>query len=75
MATNVGRRIEKLQRRIERDHDIRVRYWAQAEIRILGRIAELQELGGEVPDLFRPDFEDRALLTEYAAQKDGHAAV
>lgn len=75
VATNLGRRQAALQRRIEKDHDYRVRIWAQAEIRIRGRIAELQELGGEVPELFRPDFEDRGLLYEYAAQVDPDAAL
>lgn len=75
MATNLGRRIEALQRRIEKDHDYRVRIWAQAEIRIRGREAELREIGGEVPNLFRPDFTDSALLHEYAAQKDDNAAL
>lgn len=75
MATNVGRRIEGLQRKIEKDHDYRVRIWAQAEIRILGRIAEIEELGGRSQELFRPDFTDRTLLTEYAAQKDENASV
>lgn len=73
--TNEGRRADKLARRIERDHDYRVKVWAQSEIRIQGRAAELASMGRPVPQLFRPDFTDRALLTEYAANKDRHAAL
>lgn len=72
---NLQRRIEALQRRIEKDHDYRVRIWAQSTIRIRGREAELAELGAEVPPLFTPDFDDDALLFQYAAQKDADAAV
>lgn len=75
VATNLGRRIEALQRKVIKDHDYRVKIWAQAEIRIQGRVAELAELGGDIPELFKPDFEDRVLLFQYAAQKDDNAAL
>jgi hypothetical protein len=75
MPTNVERRIAGLQRRIEKDHDYRVRIWAQTEIRIQGRIAELEKIGGSAPTLFEPDFTDQLMLLDYAAQKDENAAL
>lgn len=75
MPTNLERRVEKLKRRIEKDHDYRVKIWAQAEIRIQGRSAELEALGQKPPELFRPDFSDHEMLLEYAAQKDPNAAL
>jgi hypothetical protein len=75
MATNLGRHHDALKRKIEKDHEYRVRIWAQAEIRIRGRQADLIASGGEPPILFTPDFDDRGLLYEYAAQVDPDAAL
>lgn len=73
--TNLERHHDAVRRRIERDHDYRVKIWAQCEIRILSRLADLQASGGQPPDLFTPDFSDSVMLHEYAAQKDGNATL
>jgi len=67
--TNRGRKINKLQAYIKKQHDYRVSVYAAAQLRINKAQAEL-ELYGEAPvELFKPDFTHTEMLEFYSGQK------
>lgn len=65
--TNEERRRTRLQREIGKQHAWRVKTWAQAERYIAERQDELEALGFPREDLFKPDFDNPAMIEEYAA--------
>lgn len=64
--SNEDRKRDRLTRTILRAHDYRVQIWAQSQLKIAGAVAELEVLGGEVPDLFQTDFDSEDMLHHYA---------
>jgi hypothetical protein len=64
--TNADRRRVRLLREIKKQHNWRIQTWAKAELYIAKRQAELVELGFGKEDLFRPDFDDQAMIEYYA---------
>lgn len=64
--TNEQRRRTRLQREIAKQHGWRVTTWAKAELYIAERQKELEALGFPREDLFKPDFDNPAMVEEYA---------
>ena len=64
--TNDDRKRDRLIRKIVRAHEWRVQVHAQSELAIRQAQAELAVLGGEPVDLFKPDFDDDAMLHHYS---------
>ena len=64
--SNDDRRAEKLAKEVTRAHEWRVQVWAQSEIRIRRRNAELVAMGREPIEPFDPDFGSLEMLTHYA---------
>lgn len=67
--SNDARKAERLRRKIERQHDWRVKVWAECEMRIKAAHAELAGMGHSMPDLYKPDFENEAMLEQYSMIK------
>lgn len=64
--TNEERRATKLRREIQRQHNWRVTTWAKAEQYIEERQQVLVNLGFDREELFQPDFNNPAMIAEYA---------
>lgn len=64
--SNDDRKRDKLRRKIVRQHEWRVQVHAQTEIAIREAQAALSEMGGEVVDLFEPDYSSKDMLHHYA---------
>lgn len=64
--SNDDRRADKLQKEIQRAHDWRVQVWAQSELRIQRKNAELEAIGRVAIEPFTPDFGSQEMLQHYA---------
>lgn len=65
--TNEERRAERLRREIQKQHGWRVKTWAVAMKYIDERQKELAALGFDEEELFQPDFNNPAMVEEYAS--------
>lgn len=63
--TNNERRASKLRAEIRKGHNWRVQVWAQQQVRIAAKNAELVEMGFDEEIVFEPNFEDPSMVEHY----------
>lgn len=64
--SNDDRRADKLAKEVNRAHEWRVQVWAQSELRIRARNAELQAMGRDPITPFDADFDSVDMLKHYS---------